>query len=178
MKAMDTKKYFAQHFPQIHFHCPQLAASPQAVITQLELLIESERKRVINKITWLVMGSSLGGYFATYLSEKHQMKAVLINPAIKPFELLCDYMGEQTNPYTGETYQVEPHYIQCLKSLEQKIISKNNYLVMVQMGDEVLDYQQAVEKYRDCQLIVQSGGDHSFVDYQQMLPQVTIFFNI
>jgi len=175
IKTQQTEAYFSKKFPCVIFHCPQLASSPDGVIKQLEGLIESSNKEVDQ---WFFMGSSLGGYFSTYLAEKYQGKAVLINPAVKPYELMKDYLGEQTNPYTGEVYQVERHFIASLKSLEQKLISKNNYLVMVQTGDEVLDYQQATEKYDNCELIVQSGGDHSFIDYSKMLPKIAMFFNL
>jgi len=175
MKAQLTKNYFRENFPDISFFSPQLASSPDAVVKQLTNLItlESDEKSV-----WYFIGSSLGGYFSTYLSEKYQGKAVLINPAVKPFELLTDYLGEQTNPYTKEVYSIEPYFIKSLAKLEQKNISKKNYLVMVQTGDEVLDYQKAVDKYCHCQLIVQQGGDHSFIDYSKVLPKIAMFFNL
>jgi predicted esterase YcpF (UPF0227 family) len=88
------------------------------------------------------------------------------------------YLGEQVNPYTNEYYQVKAQHIVELKMLEQKKISNNNYLVMVQTGDEVLDYQQAVEKYRQCQLAIVQGGDHSFIDYENTLPNIASFFNL
>lgn len=175
MKAQLTKKYFCENFPDVQFFCPQLASSPEAIIEQLTSLITSDSD---GESLWYFIGSSLGGYFSTYLSEKYNSKAVLINPAVKPFELLADYLGEQTNPYTGEVYAIEPHSIKTLESIEQKIISKNNYLVMVQTGDEVLDYQEAVDKYFNCQIIVQQGGDHSFIDYSKMLPKIAMFFNL
>jgi len=175
MKSLQTKAYFAENFPSINFYSPQLASSPEKVIKQLDGLIANSNGE---DEQWFFIGSSLGGYFSTYLSEKYQGKAVLINPAVKPFDLMSDYLGEQTNPYTGEVYQVEQYFIESLKNLEQKLISKNNYLVMVQTGDEVLDYQQATEKYDNCQLIVQRGGDHSFIDYSKMLPKIAMFFNL
>tara|TARA_R110000744_G_scaffold20143_8_gene52936 strand:+ start:4032 stop:4631 length:600 start_codon:yes stop_codon:yes gene_type:complete len=173
MKAENTRKYFAQNFPEINFHCPQIASSPNEAIKQLEDIIALEPSA-----SWLLMGSSLGGYFSTYLAEKYQLQAVLINPAVKPFELMTDYLGEQVNPYTKERYQVNVQHIVELKALEQQNISKNNYLVMVQTGDEVLDYQQAVEKYRHCQLVVEQGGDHSFINYENSLPKIALFFNL
>jgi predicted esterase YcpF (UPF0227 family) len=175
MKTVQTRGYFAKNHSDVNFYCPQLASTPDEVIKQLEDLIEISKSK---DEQWLFMGSSLGGYFATYLSEKYHGKTVLINPAVKPYKLMSNYLGEQTNPYTGEVYQVEQHFIKSLKSIEQKRISKNNYLVMVQTGDEVLDYQQATEKYDDCQLIVQRGGDHSFIDYSKMLPKIAMFFNL
>ena len=175
MKAELTKIYFFENFPSVSFFCPQLASSPEAIIEQLTSLIAAESDE---ESLWYFIGSSLGGYFSTYLSEKYQSKAVLINPAVKPFELLAEYLGEQTNPYTGEVYSIEPQAIKTLKNIEQKFISKNNYLVMVQTGDEVLDYQEAVDKYCNCQIIVQQGGDHSFIDYSKMLPKIAMFFNL
>ncbi|MFT5635225.1 MAG: putative esterase YcpF (UPF0227 family) [Cognaticolwellia sp.] len=173
IKAELTRKFFAKNHPEINFHCPQLVFSPNAAIKQLEDIIALEPNA-----TWLLMGSSLGGYFSTYLAEKYQTKAVLINPAVKPFELMNDYLGEQVNPYTQKRYQVKELHIAELKALEQENISKNNYLVMVQTDDEVLDYQQAVEKYRHCQLAVEQGGDHSFINYENTLPNIALFFNL
>ncbi|SEK67734.1 hypothetical protein SAMN05216262_10294 [Colwellia chukchiensis] len=173
MKAELSRHYFQQHHPEITFYCPQIATSPNAAIDQLDAIIASEPNA-----KWLLMGSSLGGYFATYLAEKYQLKAVLINPAVKPYELLEDYIGPQINPYTQERYQVKRQHISDLKALEQVKISKNNYLVMVQTGDEVLDYQQAVEKYHQCQLKISQGGDHSFVNYAATLDDTASFFNL
>ena len=173
MKAELTRKYMAANHPGVIFHCPQIISSPNGAIKQLEDIIALEPSA-----TWFIMGSSLGGYFSTYLAEKYQTKAVLINPAVRPFELMAGYLGEQVNPYTQERYQVLAQHIVELKSLEQVNISKNNYLVMVQTGDEVLDYQQAVEKYRHCQLVIEQGGDHSFINYENALPNIALFFNL
>ena len=173
MKAQKTIEYFTAHHPKVNIYCPQLLSSPNAAIEQLEAIINEERNA-----TWFIMGSSLGGYFSTYLAEKYRTKAVLINPAVKPYELLSDIIGEQVNPYTQERYHVSEQHIGDLQLLEQENISKNNYLVMVQTGDEVLDYQQAVEKYQHCHMVVQEGGDHSFVNYEAMLPKIAVFFNL
>lgn len=169
-KAQLTKAYFAEHFMDIGFHCPQLPSNPKAAIELLAGIIEQQPNE-----RWALMGSSLGGYFSTYLAEKFGIKAVLINPAVKPYELLADYIGEQQNPYTHERYQVEASHMDDLQQLSCKIIEKKYYLVMVQSGDEVLDYRQAVAKYKNCELVVQQGGDHSFVDYDKMLPQIADF---
>jgi predicted esterase YcpF (UPF0227 family) len=173
MKAKLTQAYFAQFHPNVIVHCPQLLSSPNAAIEQLTVIIDSDKNN-----SWFIMGSSLGGYFSTYLAEKYKVQAVLINPAVKPYELLSDIIGEHLNPYTQERYQVKEQHIVDLQLLEQENISKKNYLVMVQTGDEVLDYQQAVEKYQHCQMVVQAGGDHSFIDYESMLPQIAVFFNL
>lgn len=203
LKAEQTRQYLAKNFPEVGFFCPQLATTPIAAITQLEQLIEQRvEQRVEQKVEqqdaqqdeqkdeshspstqWYLIGSSLGGYFARYLAKKYHCLAVLVNPAITPYELLHDYIGEQVNPYTKEVFQVTEMHIAQLKSLEQTAPTidcqeKNNYLVMVQTGDEVLNYQQAVQQYQHCRLIVQEGGDHSFINFEQCLPNISDFFQL
>lgn len=172
-KAQLTKQYLEQYHPNVKFHCPQLATTPKNAIKQLEQYFKATPNE-----SWALIGSSLGGYFSTYLSETYNVKTVLINPAVKPYELLASYPAEQVNPYTQEVYRVENSYIDHLIALEKQIIVKNNYMVMVQMGDEVLNYQQAVDKFHDSLLIVQSGGDHSFINYGKMLPQMFEFLQL
>ncbi|TYK67431.1 YqiA/YcfP family alpha/beta fold hydrolase [Colwellia echini] len=178
-KAEQTRQFLAKNFPDVGFYCPQLASSPGKAIAQLEKIIEANSANT----QWYFIGSSLGGYFANYLAEKYNCLAVLVNPAVKPYELLHDYLGEQVNPYTEEIYQVTEEHIQQLKMLEQNTPTidskqKNNYLVMLQTGDEVLNYRQAEEKYQYCRLIVQDGGDHSFVDFDHYLPMISLFFRL
>ena len=181
IKAEQTRQYFEKNFPDINFICPQLATSPKNVIQQLESIIEQAIiEQTSNQHHWLLMGSSLGGYFAAYLANKYQCPAVLINPAIKPFELLEGYLGEHVNPYTHNVYQVTKQHMVDLKTIEQKTLKfndeqKNNYLVMIQTGDEVLNYQQAAEKYQHCRLIVEQGGDHSFIGFDKKLPMIADF---
>jgi hypothetical protein len=174
-KAKLTRQYFTKNFPDINLYCPQIVSNPKAAIVQLEQLIEQCSTLPCQ---WYFIGSSLGGYFATYLAEKYQRPAAVINPAVKPYHLLVDYLGEQTNPYTEEVYQVSTDFIADLKSLEQLTLLKNNYLLMVQTGDEVLDYQQAINFYQNADIIKQQGGDHSFVGFEKMLPNITKFFNL
>jgi len=168
LKAQQTKTYLNEHYPNIAFHCPQLLNQPKAAIAQLDEIITQ-----LSNVT--LIGSSLGGYFSTYFVEKYKLSAVLVNPAVRPYELLTDLLGEQTNPYTNETFVIESSFINDLKQLEQDKITKNCYQVMVQTGDEVLDYRQATEKYQACKVLLQQGGDHSFVNYEKMLPEIATF---
>ncbi len=178
LKAEQTRQYCQKNFPNINFVCPQLATSPSAAVLQLEAILEPSKND-----TWSLIGSSLGGYFAHYLANKYQLSAVLINPAITPFMLLEEYIGEQINPYTNIVYQVTEQHMIDLKAIEQSAPNfedkqKNNYLVMVQTGDEVLDYQQAVDKFQHCRLIVEQGGDHSFVGFDEKLPIIADFLHL
>ena len=183
LKAELTRQYFCDNFPEVNFVCPQLATSPNAAISQLEHIISANSIDSTNNEAWFLIGSSLGGYFANYLANKYQLHAVLINPAIKPFTLLEDYIGEQKNTYTNTIYQVTEQHMVDLKAIEQSAPSfddkqKNNYLIMVQTGDEVLDYQQAVDKYQHCRLIVEQGGDHSFIGFEEKLPIIADFLRL
>ena len=173
MKAELTKQYVDKYQLEVNWTCPQLATSPRAAITQLESIVNNNPSE-----NWAFIGSSLGGYFASYLAEKYDGKAVLVNPAVRPFELLMDYLGQQENPYTGEVYQVTEQHMHELQALYQEKISTQNYMVMVQTGDEVLDYRQAVEKYQHSRLIVQDGGDHSFINFEAMLPSIMSFIEL
>jgi predicted esterase YcpF (UPF0227 family) len=89
MKAEQTREYFHKNFPDVNFVCPQLLTSPKEAVLQLEHILDESKND-----TWFLIGSSLGGYFANYLSNKYQLRAVLINPAITPYVLLEDYLGE------------------------------------------------------------------------------------
>ncbi len=178
IKAEQTRHYFHKNFPDVNFVCPQLATSPSDAILQLETIIDSSKTE-----HWFLIGSSLGGYFSTYLANKYQILAVLVNPAIKPFDLLEDYIGEQKNPYTKIVYQVTKQHMLDLKAIEKNAPNfndeqKNNYLVMVQTGDEVLNYQQAVDKFQHCRLIIEQGGDHSFVGFDKKLPVIADFLQL
>lgn len=176
-KAKLTKHFLAQQYPDICYHCPQLNENPSDAISRLEKIIESSNLELSNN-EWFLIGSSLGGYYATYLSERYKLKAVLVNPAIKPYELLKNYIGEQKNYHTDEIVNVKPSYMDELKAIEQEKITKKNYLLMAQTGDEVLDYQQAVDKFKNCQQLIEQGGDHSFINFQDKLPEIMQFFNI
>lgn len=170
MKADLTLTYIKKNKVAVNFICPQVASSPREAVRQLEAIVNNAPHH-----NWSFVGSSLGGYFASYLAEKYFAKAVLINPAVRPFELLKKYIGEQTNPYTGETYHIKPSDMDDLTSLYQENIATQNYMVMVQTADEVLDYKQAADKYQNTQLIIQEGGDHSFINFEAMLPSVMRF---
>lgn len=115
-----------------------------------------------------LVGSSLGGYYATWLAEKHGLRTVLLNPAVRPYELLAPYVGSQRNLHTGEEYDFTAPHLAELQSLEVERITPGRYLLIAAKGDEVLDYRQAVERYRGCRSIVLEGGDHglsAFADY-------------
>ena len=123
-----------------------------------------------------LVGSSLGGFYATWLAERHGLKAVLVNPAVRPYEGLRQYLGEQQNLYTGERYELTQAHLDELRQMDVATISHpERYLLLVRTGDEVLDYRQAVERYRGCRQLVIEGGDHGFTDFGNYLDDVLGF---
>lgn len=175
-KAQLTKVYVAQHHADVRLEIPQLPSTPQDALALLTQIVEMAIKA--NEPLRFI-GSSLGGYLASYLAERYGGKAVLINPAVKPYELFNDYMGEQTNPYTGEHYQILPEHQQQLLRFDTPVIfNPDRFFVLLQSGDEVLDYQQAMHKYHCCRMLVEAGGDHSFVGYEHQLADICRFLGL
>ena len=147
--------------------CPALSHVPVEAIAQVEAIIAAQRGRPLT-----LVGSSLGGYYATWLAEKHELRAVLINPAV-----VCSldpemFIGTQTNLYSGESFEFTAEHIAQLAALEAPRITPERYFLLVETGDEVLDYRQAVARYAGCRQCVLDGGDHSFTRFPDLLPQL------
>ena len=147
--------------------CPALSPVPVDAIAQVEAIIAAQRGRPLT-----LVGSSLGGYYATWLAEKHELRAVLINPAV-----VCSldpemFIGTQTNLYSGESFEFTSEHVAQLAALEAPRITPERYLLLVETGDEVLDYRQAVARYAGCRQCVLDGGDHSFTRFPDLLPQL------
>jgi predicted esterase YcpF (UPF0227 family) len=172
-KAQLCGRYFqhCQHAGQalIDYQVPQLSYAPALAIAQLQSLIANAEQP-------LLIGSSLGGYYANYLAQQFDCKAVLINPAIYPDHLLVDYLGPQRNDYTGETYTLsEQHMIELQALSVDGIRQPEQRWVLLQTGDETLDYSQASAYYRRCKTVIEYGGDHSFQNFARWLPAITDF---
>jgi predicted esterase YcpF (UPF0227 family) len=128
-----------------------------------------------------LIGSSLGGFYATSLVEQLKplaLRAVLVNPAVRPYELLRGVLGPQKNLYTGETYELTAQHFKELRALEVATITPERYMLLTRTGDEVLDYRLAVEKYRGAQQWVIPGGDHGFADFENYLDAVLAFCGV
>jgi predicted esterase YcpF (UPF0227 family) len=156
------------------FVCPSLPDRPAQAIA----LVERQMSRVPASALTLV-GSSLGGYYATWLAETHGMRAVLVNPAITPHLGLRTYLGTQRNLYTGAPYELTEQHLAELQALwVERITRPERYYLMVTTGDEVLDYREAVEKYIGARHLVVEGSDHGFAEFEQHLESVLEFAGI
>ena len=123
-----------------------------------------------------LIGSSLGGYYATWLAEHYAgLRVVLVNPAVRPYHLFNGFLGPQKNIYTGERYELTGQHIEELTALEVAAITPDRYCLLTRMGDEVLDYRLAVGKYAGARQYVIPGGDHGFGDFENYLDTVLAF---
>jgi len=155
--------------------CPQIPAVPEAARFFLEQLVE----QTLEKFRLSFVGSSLGGYYATYLAEKYSGSAVLINPSVKPFETLAAYLGENRSYHSDKVWEFNETHIQQLKAMNVETITRaERYLVLLQTGDETLDYREAELKYKDSHCIIEQGGDHAFVGFERYIPQILQFCQI
>jgi uncharacterized protein len=126
-----------------------------------------------------LIGSSLGGFYATWLAEHHGLRAVLVNPAVRPWRLLGEYHGETANYHTGERYTLEPGWADELRHYEvDDLRAPEQLLVMLQTGDETLNWRDAWDYYADCHLYRTLGGSHGFDDFDAVIPLVLRFSGI
>jgi predicted esterase YcpF (UPF0227 family) len=151
------------------FVCPQLSPVPFEALASAEAALA----RVEGPAT--LVGSSLGGYYATWLAEKHDLRAVLINPAVVAPILLGGLLGTHANFHTGESFEFTLEHVEQLRALSAATITPSRYLLLVETGDEVLDYRLAVERYAGSRQVVLQGGDHSFTRFPELVPQIIEF---
>ncbi len=148
------------------FVCPQLPASPRASIALAEGLIAHHGVTT-------VVGSSLGGYYSTWLAETFDLKAVLVNPAVVAHLSLQKYIGPQRWLYSGESFEFGLEQIEELRAIEVPVLGKpERFWLLVEEGDEALDYRDAVRRYAGARQTVLPGGDHSFTRWSDYLDEI------
>jgi len=154
-------------------HIPDLQVGPRIAIAQVARLVTSASGPVT------VVGSSLGGFYATHVAERYGTGAVMVNPAVRPYDDLQPYLGMQTNLYTGEAFEVTVAHFAELRELRvARITRPSRYFLLVETGDEVLDYREAVAFYGGAWQYVRGGGDHAFQDYEAQLPAILRFAGV
>ena len=168
-KARLLAEFLANAGLADRFACPLLSHVPQAAIARIEALLCAD-----DSPTTLV-GSSLGGYYAAWLAENYDLKAVLINPAVMAPALLDGLVGTHTNYYSGRRFEFSAEHAEQLRALDTPRVTPSRYLLLAETGDEVLDYRQAVERYAGSQQTIVEGGDHSFSRFPDFVPQIIEF---
>ena len=158
------------HFGERDVLAPDVPVDPHAAISLLEELIE---ERDID----LLVGSSLGGYYAAYLADRYGIKSVLVNPSTRPYETLAAYVGENSRWCDGAAFDWKSEYIEALKLYDvKKEKASLQRLVLLQSGDEVLDYRLAAQKYSAYEVVIEEGGNHRFENLKEYVERIEAFY--
>ena len=150
---------------------PDLGHAPADAIAKVLAIVERDADRPL-----AFVGSSLGGYYATHLAERLGARAALINPAVRPFDDLAPHKGEQVNMYSGERFEVtDAHFAQLRALAVPRVTRPGRYFLLVQSGDEVIDWREAVAHYGGGWQFVRGGGDHAFQQFEAQIPAILRF---
>ncbi|HEV3011416.1 MAG TPA: YqiA/YcfP family alpha/beta fold hydrolase [Burkholderiales bacterium] len=160
------QRFMAERGLAHEFACPALPSLAADAMKAIAPLVSKD---------CCFVGSSLGGFYATYLAEKHGLRAALINPAIDPHTGLRAYLGPQKNLHTGKPYELTEAHLREWEALYVPRITPRRYLLIVETGDEVLDYREAVARYAGAEQLVIPGGDHSLQSFPQHLARILEF---
>lgn len=169
-KAQVLGRYLEERGLGACYACPALPHQPEQAVA----VIETELARAAKGPVTLV-GSSLGGFYATWFAEKLGLKAVLINPAVHPHRDPRAFLGVQQNLHSGEKYELTEAHVAQWAKLFVPVITPMRYLLLVETGDELLDYRETVEKYAGATQVVVRGGDHTLQSFPDHIPLILQF---
>jgi uncharacterized protein len=169
-KAGQLKHALAERNMGERYACPALSHWP---VLAMQIVIAEIGKHPAESIT--LVGSSLGGFYATYLAEEYGLRAVLLNPAVYPHRDLIKMLGPQRNLYSGEEYELTPRHVRQLEQMVVPKITPRRYLLIAETGDEVLDYREAVERYQGARKVIVPGGDHALQSFSVQIPRIIEF---
>ena len=146
---------------------------PREAIKQLtEFISEKQSKYNVH-----LVGSSLGGYYSVFLAETLNLKAAMINPAVWAYKIFENDRGDVENLNTGEKYFIDQSWIDSLEDIFIENPTPDRYLVLLQTGDETLDYKYAEKYFSEARIVIDEGGSHSFDGLEQKIPQILLHFS-
>jgi predicted esterase YcpF (UPF0227 family) len=174
-KARRMQAWLQAHHPGVHWWCPQLPPSPRKA---MDLLLRGVGDWP--RDTTAVVGSSLGGFYATTVAEALGCKAVLLNPAVDPARDLAKYIGEQTAFHDPtERFFFKREYVAELRALAPAAVTRpDRYFAIIAKGDEVLDWREMHARYAGCHVRLLEGGDHALSDFDAHLPSIARFLQL
>jgi predicted esterase YcpF (UPF0227 family) len=174
-KARRIAAWLAAHRPDVHWWCPQLPPSPREAWNLLRSGTDDWPK-----IRMAVLGSSLGGFYATVAAEHFGCPAVLMNPAVDPARDLASHIGEQTAFHSPEQrFDFRPEYLDELRALRPTRISRpQRHFAIIAKGDELLDWREMLARCTGCRVKLLEGSDHALSDFDDHLPDILAFLNL
>jgi uncharacterized protein len=174
-KARQMAIRIAKQHPNVTWWCPQLPPSPREAMA---LLMDGSASWP--RATMAVVGSSLGGFYATCVAEKTGCPAVLLNPAVHPARDLAKYIGEQTSWHDPqELFFFRPGFVDELQALAPpKLAKPDNYFAVIAKGDEVLDWREMTARFAGARIKLLEGGDHALSDFDDHIDEVLAFLNL
>jgi predicted esterase YcpF (UPF0227 family) len=173
-KARQVAARVRERNPEVIWWCPQLPPSPKAAAGMLMQRLAGW------PATMGVIGSSLGGFYATYVAEAKACRAVLLNPAVSPARDLAKYIGEQAGWHEpGERFFFEPGFVGELRALERGPVARpENYFAVIAKGDELLDWREMARRYPGAAVKLLEGGDHALSDFDRHIDEVLAFLDL
>ncbi len=179
-KAQVLRNYFSARDQLQHYEVPELDPVPERAMQDLVRLLDARVNDArVNKANITLLGSSLGGYYASFLVERFGVRVVLVNPAVNPASTLASCVGYNENYYTREKYEFTQEHLRQLAHYEiAGIAYPEGYLVFLQTGDDTLDYREAADKYRHCDLHIEAGGSHGYSGFERIIPRILAFAGI
>ena len=171
-KARQLGAWVQQQHPSVVWWCPQLPPSPREAMQLVR-----EGIAAWPHAGMAVVGSSLGGFYATHVAHIFDCKAVLLNPAVYPARDLAKYIGVQTAWHTpGERFFFAPGFVDELRALEVPGLQQpENCLAVIAKGDEVLDWREMTGRYPGARIKLLESGDHALSDFDQHMAEITDF---
>jgi uncharacterized protein len=174
-KAQKMAAAVARRHATVTWWCPQLPPSPREAMA---LVWDTVRNWPMDRM--VVVGSSLGGFYATWVAERTGCRAVLLNPAVDPARDLQGYIGEQSAWHDpNERFEVKPEFLGELQALAcGPVRHPERYFAVIAKGDEVLDWREMVGRYPGARIKLLEGGDHALSDFDAHLDEVLAFLDL
>ena len=177
-KAQRLQGWLQQHRPDVHWWCPQLPPSPREAIALIEQGIASWPHAGM-----AVLGSSLGGFYATVLAQRHACPAVVMNPAVDPARDLAGYIGEQSAYHApddpNQHFFFRAEFIAELRAMTPAAIKHpERVLAIIAKGDELLDWREMTARYAGAHIHLIEGSDHALSDFDHHLPRLLQFLQL
>ena len=185
-KARMTAAWVQAQRPDLVWCCPQLPASPRAALALVMDIVNGNEASSSGTATapwpegqFAVIGSSLGGFYATVVAQRTGCSAVLLNPAVNPARDLVKYIGEISAWHSDEQLHFDAAFIDELHDLTPLLLTDlARYFAVIAKGDEVLDWQEMTARYAGCEIKLLDDGNHALSDYAEHLPEVTGFLGL